>query len=420
MSKKNIIVYPAQMGLRNNGILQVQVVSDVSAYPIENAVVQIFNKKDPATLLEKLTTDISGRTPEIELAAPSIEYSLEPTEFQPYTEYIVIVTAGGFQMVVINSAQVLPVIKSIQPVSMPPLVPGSDTIKAITIGSNYLSGTYTPNVYEDEVKDYAEEEGAKPVVIPEFIIVHNAIPSNSTAKNYKVEYVSYIKSVVSSQIYATWPQEAIYANILTILSFTLNRIYTKWYARQGYDFDITSTVAFDHKWFYGRNIYSNISNAVDYIFNYYLSRPGIIQPILTQYCRGELAVCPNLISLWHSKTLASQGYTAIEILRYSYGDTIYINSSNKITGVGLLWPGMDLILGSTGEAVQHIQNQLVVTAGAYKAITIPEDDGTYGPATVAAVSTFQEIFNLPVTGVVDAAAWYKISRVYARLTRVQT
>ncbi len=417
MPNKNKILYPTQMNLINYGILQVQVVSGATAYPIENAAVQIFSRDNPDNVLESLTTDISGKTVEVELAAPPVEYSLEPTPFQPYTEYIVVVSATGFRTVSIDSAQILPFIKSIQPVSMSPLAPGSEGIELIRIDPNYLFGSYTPKVYEDEVKEAFEGEGAKPVVIPEFITVHSAVPTNTTARNYTVEYVGYIKNVVSSQIYATWPLETIYANTLTILSFSLNRVYTNWYRDQGYNFDITSTVAFDQKWFYGRNIYTNISQIVDLIFNYYLSRPGIVQPILTQSCRGELAICPNMISLWESKYLGDRGYTAIDILHYFFGDTIYINSSNNITGIEVLWPGYDLALGSAGEEVGYMQNQLSVISGAYKAIPMTEMDGTYGTATVAAVSSFQEIFNLPVTGITDSATWYKIARVYRRLTR---
>ncbi|WMJ85274.1 peptidoglycan-binding domain-containing protein [Anaerocolumna sp. MB42-C2] len=417
MFNKYKILYQAQLGSGNSGILQLQVINKANAYPIENAAVQIYNKNNPSRVLYSLITDISGKTPEVELITPPIEYSLEVTPYQPYTEYIIIVTAKGYQTVVINSAQVLPVIKSIQPVSMSALIPGINDMEVIIIDPNYLFGTDTPKVYENDVKEYAEGTDAKPVMIPEFITVHNGVPSNLAARKYIVQYVSYVKSVVCSQIYATWPEETIHAYSLVVISFSLNRIYTNWYKRQGYDFDITSMVSFDQKWFYGRNIYTNVSRVVDNIFNNYLSRPGIIQPILTQACRGELAICPAMISLWGSKELGDRGYTAIEILRYFFGDTIYVNSTNNIAGTEVLWPGTDLTLGSSGKAVGHIQDQLITISGVYRAITVPEDDGTFGQATVAAISDFQEIFNLPATGILDFATWYKISRVYARITR---
>ncbi len=417
MSGKNKILYPAQLGLRNYGILQIHVINALNSHPIENASVQIFRKEAMDSAVDVLTTDISGKTPEVELISPPIEYSLEPNHYLPYTEYIVMSNAEGFRPVMIDSAQVLPVVKSIQPVRMLPVTEGRSDLEIITIDPNFLAGTYTPKVYEPEVKEMPPGEEAKPVVIPEFITVHTSVPSNIAAANYNPGYVSYIKNVVSSVIYATWPQETINAVIFTTLSFALNRVYTNWYPRRGYDFDITSTAAFDQKWLNGRNIYTNISQAVDRIFNNYLSRPDILQPILTQFCPGELAVCPGMLSLWEGKLLGDRGYNTLEILHYFFGDTIYINSSDLITGAGMLWPGTDLGSGASGEAVVHIQDQLRTISAAYRAIPLSEDDGNYGQATQAAVSEFQNIFNLPVTGITDKATWYKIDRVYNELTR---
>ncbi len=414
MPSRNKILYPAQLGLRNYGILQVHVVSISRAYPIENATVQIFRKEDLTRVIAILTTDISGRTTEVELITPPLEYSQEPTQYVPYAEYVIMVTADGFRPVFIDSAQVLPYVKSIQPVRMSPSTSEREAMQVIMVDANFLDGSYTPKVYEDEIKSLPD--GEEPVVIPRFITVHDSIPSNITARNYTVEYVGFIKNVVSSMIYATWPQETIYANILVVLSFSLNRVYTNWYRRQGYDFDITSAAAFDNLWFYGRNIFTNISLAVDTIFNNYLSRPGIIQPILTQTCSGELAICPGMMSLWESKYLGDRGYRAIDILHYFYGNTLYINSSNEIIGVEVLWPGTDLSVGSSGEDIRYMQNQLSTISEVYRAIPLPEDDGTYGQATEAAVREFQEIFNLPATGIVNAATWYKINRVYGRIT----
>lgn len=416
MSDKNKILYPAQLGLRNYGILQIHVINAINSHPIENASVQIFRKESMDGVVDILTTDISGKTTEIELISPPIEYSLEPSQYLPYTEYIIMIAAEGFRSVMIDSAQVLPAVKSIQPVHMLP-AEGRSNLEIITIDPNYLIGTYTPKVYEAEIKDMPPGEESKPVVIPEYVRVHTSVPSNIAAANYNPRYVSYIKNVVSSVTYATWPQETLNAVIYAVLSFALNRVYTNWYPRMGYDFDITSTAAFDQKWLNGRNIYTNISQAVDRIFNNYLSRPDILQPILTQLCRGELAACPGMLSLWESKLLGDRGDSAIEILHYFLGDTIYINSSDLIIGVEMLWPGIDLSTGASGEAVVHIQNQLRTIAAIYRAIPLSEDDGNYGEATKAAVSEFQNIFNLPITGITDKATWYKISRVNNELTR---
>ncbi len=409
-------IYSTQEGRKYYGILQIQVVCQLGSRPVENAEIQIFHKYNPNTVVDTLITDNSGKTIEIELPAPPIEYSMEPTNYQPYSEYRLVISAPGLQTIIIDSAQILPFVKTIQPVSMPRREDDTNISNIITIGPNYLFGNYPPKVYEDEVKTEIEEQVDKSVVIPEFIIVHDGLPSDLTATNYKIEYREYIKSVVSSQIYATWPQETIYANILTRLSFSLNRIYTDWYHRLGYDFDITSSTAFDQIWFYGRNIDSNISLAVDYMFNYFLSLPDVRQPILTQACTGELITCQNMISLWGSKFLGDQDYKAIDILHTYYNETMYINYTNNITGIQA-WPNVELSEGSRSDAVKLMQQNLLVISLVYSEIPIIEADGIYGPKTKSAVMAFQKLFELPVTGTINAVTWYKIAQIYQRLTQ---
>ena len=224
--------------------------------------------------------------------------------------------------------------------------------------------------------------------------------------------------MASSEIYATWPRASITANVLAIMSFTLNRVYTEWYRNQGYDFTITSSTAFDHKWIYGRNLYESISQVVDEIFNSYLSRPGIRQPILTQYCDGNRVQCPNWMSQWGSCTLGEQGYSAIEILRHFYGSDMYINTAEQVSGVPSSWPGFNLTVGASGDKVRQVQEQLDTIATVYTAIPRIRADGIFGPATAEAVRQFQSIFGLPVTGVIDFATWYKISHIYVGITRI--
>ena len=233
-----------------------------------------------------------------------------------------------------------------------------------------------------------------------------------------MRYRAYIKYVASSENYATWTDAAVRANILAIMSFTLNRVYTEWYRNKGYDFTITSSTAFDQKWIYGRNIYQNISNVVDELFGNYLSRPNVKQPILTQYCDGRRVTCPNWLSQWGSQSLGEQGYSTIEILRYYYGDSMYINTAVEISGVPASWPGYDLGEGASGAKVQQMQEQLNTIAGAYPALPRISADGIYGPATRAAVEDFQSIFGLPVTGIVDYRTWYKISEIYVGVSRI--
>ena len=190
------------------------------------------------------------------------------------------------------------------------------------------------------------------------------------------------------------------------------------YRNKGYDFTITSSTAFDHKWMYGRNIFESISQIVDELFDNYLSRPGVRQPILTQYCDGERVQCPNWMTQWGSKYLGDQGYSAIEILRNFYGDNMYINTAEEISGIPASWPGQPLDIGSSGSKVRQIQEQLNAISKAYPALPSVTADGIYGEATQNAVREFKRIFGLPATGVVDYPTWYEIQDIYVGVTRI--
>ena len=255
------------------------------------------------------------------------------------------------------------------------------------------------------------------LVIPEYVIVHDGPPSDNRANNYYVTYKDYIKNVASSEIYATWPESTIYANVLAIMSFTMNRIFTEYYRGKGLDFTITSSTAYDQKWMKDRNIYENIDYIVDSIFNNYLSRPGIKQPILTSYCDGNRVTCSGL-SQWGSKSLGDAGYSAIDIIHYYYGDDMYINSAEAISGVPSSWPGENLNLGSGGQKVRQLQEQLNRIARNYPLIPTVTADGVYGPATAESVRVFQQVFDLPRTGIVDFATWYRISDIYVGVSRI--
>ena len=190
------------------------------------------------------------------------------------------------------------------------------------------------------------------------------------------------------------------------------------YRNKGFDFTITSSTAFDHKWIYGRNIFESISEVVDDVFENYLSRPNVKQPILTQYCDGQRVKCPNWMSQWGSKSLGDQGYSAIEILRYYYGSSMYINTAEEIAGIPLSWPGELLDIGTRGDKVEQIQDQLNAISNNYPRIPKIAVDGIYGERTQNAVRVFQEVFGLPETGVVDYRTWYKIQEIYVVLTRI--
>ena len=402
----------------DEGRLKIHVTAASGGTPISGARIAVSYTGEPDRQLEEVTTDSSGNTDELELAAPPLEYSIEPSEEQPYSEYTLSITAPGFEPVEVVGAEILPEVTALQEIQMIP--EQGEEYERFVIPAHTLFGDYPPKIAEAEIKPTNEtgEIVLSRVVVPEFVIVHDGVPTDSTAVNYWVRYRDYIKNVASSEIYATWTDAAIRANVLAIMSFTLNRVYTEWYRNKGYDFTITSSTAFDHKWIHNRNIYENISRIVDEMFGNYLSRPNVKQPILTQYCDGRRVTCPNWMSQWGSQALGEQGYSAIQILRNYYGESIYINTAEEISGVPYSWPGNNLSEGSRGQKVLQLQEQLNRIAKAYPAMPTISEDGIYGPATASSVRTFQSIFGLPQTGIVDYPTWYKVSEIYVAVSRI--
>ncbi len=403
----------------DEGTLQLSVLSSIRNQPIEDASVQISYTGNPDSIIEEVKTDANGMIPEIQLPAPPLEYSMAPSEAQPYAEYTFRISKEGFEDLDISGAEILPDATAIQrAVLSPQTTPGA--FEDIVIPAHTLYGEYPEKIPEDEIKpmDTSGEIVLSRVVIPEYVVVHDGTPSNPTAKDYYVRYRDYIKNVASSEIYATWPDNTIRANVLAIMSFTLNRVYTEWYRNKGYDFTITSSTAFDHKWINGRNIFESISRIVDELFDNYLSRPGVRQPILTQYCDGQRVQCPNWMTQWGSKYLGDQGYSAIEILRNFYGSNMYINTAEEISGIPASWPGQPLNIGSSGSKVRQMQEQLNAIANAYPALPKISVDGVFGENTQNAVKKFQQIFGLPATGIVDYSTWYEIQEIYVGVTRI--
>lgn len=292
-------MHAMQADTPDKGKLKIQINSEITSFPIADASISISYTGVPEQTLEQVTTDSSGQTETLELAAPPLEYSLNPTiESQPYSEYTLSVTAPGFEPINISGTEILPDVTAIQNITMRPST-ATPQQEVFVIPAHTLYGTYPPKIAEDEIKPTGEtgEIVLSRVVVPEFIVVHDGSPRDSTAQNYYVKYKDYIKNVASSEIYATWPENTIRANVLAIMSFTLNRVYTEWYRNKGYDFTITSSTAFDHKWIPERNIYDTISVVVDELFANYLSRPNVRQPILTQYCDGRQVSCPNWMTI---------------------------------------------------------------------------------------------------------------------------
>ena len=410
----------AQQENVDQGTLQITVHSKTDNRPVENALVRISYTGDPNSVIEEVRTDSSGNTPVLQLKTPPLEYSLNASEeAQPYAEYSMQIKTEDFHQEEIAGTEVLPAVLAKQPVL---LNPRQDTVSEnrIVIPPHTLFYEYPPKIQESEIKPVHEtgEIVLSKVVIPEYIVVHDGPVGDNSASNYYVRYRDYIKNVASSEIYATWPDDTIRANILAIMSFTLNRVYTEWYRNKGYSFTITSSTAYDQKFMYGRNIYQSISDVVDEMFQNYLSRPNVRQPILTQYCDGQRVTCSNWLSQWGSKYLGDQNYETIEILRYYYGNNMFINTAEEVSGIPASWPRVDLSVGSTGEKVRQIQEQLARISRSYPAIPTITPDGIYGPATREAVERFQSIFGLPVTGVIDFRTWYRISEIYVAVTRI--
>lgn len=245
-------------------------------------------------------------------------------------------------------------------------------------------------------------------IIPEFITVHLGTPS-SNARNVRVPFAQYIKNVASSEIYPTWPENAIRANIYAQISFALNRVYTEYYRSKGYDFDITNSTQYDQSYVPGRDIFENISRIVDDIFNDYVVKQGQVQPYFTQYCAGS---CQGL-SQWGTVTLANQGKTPYEILKYYYGNDINLVKNAPIGNNVESYPGRPLSLGSSGEEVIDIQRQLNRIASNYPSIKkIPDTSGVFEQRTLDSVKQFQKIFNLAQDGIVGKQTWYKIKQIY--------
>ncbi|MDD6057944.1 MAG: peptidoglycan-binding protein [Clostridiales bacterium] len=404
----------------DKGELRVQVVARDASTPINNAKISISYSGDPEGRLEEVNTNSSGMSETVTLATPPLEFSMEPSEQQPYSEYTIQVTAEGFRPINISGIQLLSTQLALQEVRMDREEATVNPIDNIVIPAHTLYGQFPPKIAESEIKPLTEtgEIVLSRVVIPEYVVVHDGPPSDSTARDYYIRYRDYIKNVASSEIYSTWPAATIRANVLAIMSFTLNRVYTEWYRNKGYDFTITSSTAYDQKFVYGRNVFQSISNVVDEMFQNYLSRPNVRQPILTQYCDGQRVTCSNWLSQWGSKYLGDQGYETIEIIRYYYGNSMYINTAEEISGIPSSWPGTDLSVGSTGSKVRQMQEELARISQSYPAIPTVTADGIFGPATRDAVEVFQSVFGLPVTGVVDYPTWYKISEIYVAVSRI--
>ena len=394
------------------GWLKVRVFTADEALPVSGAKVTI---QQDGLADEVLYTDTVGMTVSVSLAAPPTELSFDSvSEALPYSLCDVIVQAEGFQSTLIRGVQTFEGIESELPVDLEEMAENARNKEQMTVVDIPPNALREPSV---------EQEGPPStrvltkVFIPEAVIVHLGAPS-ANVRNVKVPFTDYIKNVCCSEIYPTWPDAAIRANIHVQVGFTLNRIFTEWYPNRGYSFNITSSPAYDQYFVEGRNIFDNISTIVDQIFNQYPRRFGYTEPLFSSYCSGTTVTCSGL-SQWGSSSLAQSGYTPIRILRYYYGNNVELAKTNDIQSIQSSYPGTLLRMGSRSDAVRTIQRQLNRIRINYPAIpVIPAVDGIYGKYTEAAVKTFQKVFNLSADGIVGPATWNKISYVYTAVKRL--
>lgn len=399
------------------GYLIIQARTAHDALPLGGVKIWIMDQQGKHTYY--VTTDESGETEAIALETLDKSLSLDPNfTGMPFISYDVLALADGFNSFHIVGIPILDGETAIQPLEFVPMqrMQRTPTVTEIQIGAPAVSMTgkrYQPGPHMEDT----EPQVLRQVVIPNPITVHLGSPGAS-ASNVRVSFPDYVKNVASSEIYSTWPDASLRANIYAIITFALNRIFTEWYRSRGYNFDITNNTAYDQYFIYGRNIYESISRIVDEIFNEFVRRQGQTAPYFTSFCNGTTSACAGM-SQWGTVTLANQGLSPLQILRSYYPRDIEIAETNIITGILSSYPGAVLKTGSTGLDVQTIQTYLQRIRRNYPAIpTITDQAGVFGESTRAAVAKFQSIFNLVSDGVVGKATWNKISYLYTSVTRL--
>ena len=398
------------------GYLTMQARTAHDAVPLNSVQVTVLD--DQGNTVYRLTTDESGETPSVPLE--TLDKSFSQNAYYtgtPFISYNVLAQASGFNSLYISDIPVYEDDTAVLPLALTPMqeLQRSPYQTEINIGGPAVAlretrGQEGPDM---DPSPYVLRQ----VVIPNPITVHLGRP-DAPARNVQVSFPDYVKNVASSEIYPTWPDAALTANIYAIITFTLNRVYTEWYRSQGYPFDITNNTAFDQYFVYGRPIYESISRIVDEIFNEYVRRFGQISPFFTSFCNGTTATCDGL-SQWGTVSLANRGRTPLQILRSYYPKDIEIAETNTISGVLTSYPGTALRAGSTGLDVQTIQTWLNRIRRNYPAIpAITDTAGVFQNSTKAAVIKFQSIFGLTPDGIVGKSTWYKISRLYTAVTKL--
>lgn len=393
-------------------ILQARTAHD--AVPLSGVNIRILDGL--GNRVYELTTDESGESEKVPLETISGDFSRNPYYSEtPYISYYVMAQKPGFQSLSVADIPIYEGETAILPLTLLPMEENQRTplLSEIYVGKPAVAMAAPRTQTGAPSGAYVLRQ----VVIPNPITVHLGSPSSS-ASNVSVSFPDYVKNVASSEIYPTWPDAALRANIYAIITFALNRVFTEWYRSKGYPFDITNSTAYDQYFVKGRPIYSSISRIVDEIFNEYVRRRGQNNPYFTSFCNGTTATCQGL-SQWGTVTLAEQGLTPIQILRSYYPDDVEIAETEVVTGILSSYPGTPLRVGSTGLDVQTIQTYLNRIRRNYPAIpAITDEEGVFQDSTRAAVTKFQNIFNLTPDGIVGKSTWYKISSLYTAVARL--
>lgn len=405
------------------GKLEFQLYLGEESLPVTEAEVLVISKDSEEIISGTYTLNESGKTIPISLYTyDKILSEIPENSIQPYKTYDALILSNRFQNKYIRDIPIFEGITSIQMVQMVPKARGVMDLDIVDIPPNALL-TDSQSISDEELKaeimaDYMQNPKVlSKVVIPEYITIHLGSPS-SYAQNVTVRFSDYIKNVASSEIYPTWPREALKANIYCQISFTLNRIFTEWYRSRGYDFDITNSTAYDQYFVNGRNVFDTVSSVVDEIFNEYISRQAFLEPLLAQYCNGTTVTCSGL-SQWGTVDYANAGDKAFTILTRYYGKNIELRRAEVVQGTAVSYPGRALKVGSSGDDVKMIQRELNRIRQNYPAIPkIDSENGVFNEATKNAVKKFQQIFNLTADGIVGKQTWYKISQIYVGVKKL--
>jgi LysM repeat protein len=396
------------------GYLTIQARTAHDAIPLAGVRIGILD--DEGRSVYELTTDENGEAPLVSLETVDRELSLDPYYGgKSYIGYDVFAQTAGFHSIHVTEIPIYEGETAVLPLMFVPLSEGQRSTGTTEIVVGKPAVSMREARYQEAPVD--EPRVLRQVIIPNPITVHLGRPT-AYASNVQVSFPDYVKNVASSEIYPTWPDASLRANIYAIITFALNRVFTEWYRSQGYSFDITNSTAYDQAFVYGRPIYESISRVVDDIFNEYVRRQGQIAPYFTSFCNGTTTSCAGL-SQWGTVTLANQGLTPLQILRTYYPDDVEIATTDIIANVPSSYPGSPLRVGSTGLDVQTIQTYLNRIRRNYPAIPIITDEaGVFGDSTRAAVTKFQSVFQLAPDGIVGKATWYKISQLYTAVTRL--